>query len=234
MEDSIKWFYPFILRDGSLVDCWLSRDILPLHSTRKKALEYFIKTKVKSFDTALDLACHQGYFTFELEKYFNSVTGVDRFEQSIKEAKLISSEVSNGNSKFIHSTVEDFNQPAELVLCFGVLYHVENPISFLRKISSLSQKYCIIETQIIAPSCPHIEDGTYKSTRQSVGTFALTTDYPEEDLGGQTDLAMVPDINSVLYMLDYLGFKNIELYKPSDTDYEQFKRNQRVIIYAER
>lgn len=234
MNKSTRWFYPFVFSNGVQADCWLAKDILPLHHTRERALEKFLKERVGTFNTALDLACHQGYFSLILEKFGNSVLGIDRYNQSITEAEFVSKDIGLGKCKFVNSTIEDWNQSAELVLCFGVLYHTENPIGFLRKVCSLSEKYLILETQIIASSTPHIEDGTYKTTRDAVGTFALTTDYPEDYLGGITELAMVPDLNAVTFMLSHLGFKTIEVYKPSKGEYEQFVRNQRVIIYAER
>lgn len=234
MNKSTKWFYPFTFSDGSKANCWLSNNVLPLHETRKHALEKFLGDHAVTFDTALDLACHQGYFSLILENYGNEIIGIDRFEQSIKEAEFVANDIGLGKSKFITSTIEDWQQSADLVLCFGVLYHTENPVGFLRKVCSLSKKYLILETQIIASSTPHIEDGTYNTTRNAVGTFALTTDYPEDYLGGITDLAMVPDLNAVKFMLAHLGFNIIEVYKPVKGDYEQFVRNQRVIIYAER
>jgi tRNA (mo5U34)-methyltransferase len=234
MEKNKRWFYPFVLNDGSQVECWLSPDILPLHYTRKNALEKFLTEKIGIFDTALDLACHQGYFSLILENYGNSIIGIDRHSQSIEDAKFISENIGQGKCQFINSEIEEWDQPADLVLCFGVLYHTENPIGFLRKVCELSKKYLIIETQIISSSVPHIEDGTYKATRDAVGTFALTLDYPDDYLGGVTELAMVPDMNSVKFLLGHLGFKNIEVYCPIKNDYEQFVRNQRIIIYAER
>lgn len=234
MIKTTRWFYPFKFKNGETADCWLSKDILPLHETRRSALEKFLTTKIKLVDTSLDLACHQGYFSLILENYSNKVVGIDRCLQSVNEATFVANDLGQGKIEFLHSTIEQYDQPADLVLCFGVLYHTENPILFLRKVGNLSKKYLIIETQIIASSTPHLEDGTYKATRDVVGTFGLTKDYPEDYLGGITDLALVPDLNAVKFMLSYLGFKNIELYNPSESDYEQFKRNQRVIIYAER
>lgn len=234
MKNSTKWFYPFVFNNGDKVDCWLSPNILPLHDTRKKALNYFLKNRVLTFDTALDVACHQGFFSFELEKYFNTVLGIDKNEQSISEAIYVSEKMGLGKCQFLHCNIEDYVGTFDLVLCFGVLYHTENPISFLRKISQLTNRYLIIETQIISSFTPHLEDGTYKNIKEVKGTFGLTIDDSEEELAGITDLAMVPDLNALLYMLKYLKFQNIELYKPEKGDYEQFTRNQRIIVFAEK
>lgn len=234
MKDSNDWFYPFKLSNGDHVNCMLPEDILPLHDTRLKALEYFIhKNNYNDNDTALDLACHQGYFSFELEKYFNSVVGIDRFKDSIDKANYIKTD-RGSNCNFIHSTIENYNNSADFVLCFGLLYHIENPLEIFRKLNRLTKRACLIETQIASSTSSHVEDGTYKSIRTPKGTFTLVKDYSDSSIGGITDLALVPDQNAVLNILNHLNFKNIEIYKPSKNDYEQFVRNQRIIIYAER
>lgn len=226
------WFYPFKLKDGTQVNCMLPEDILPLHETRLRVLSSFA-SKIKNNETALDLACHQGYFSFELEKYFNSVTGIDRFRDSLDKAEFIKSD-KNSKCKFIESTIENYNVPADFVLCYGLLYHVENPIEIFRKIGSLTKHACLIETQVCSTSIPHVEDGTYKSIRSPLGTFALVSDYSDSNIGGLTNIAMVPDINAVVNILKYLGFSKIEIYNPVNKDYEQFIRKQRIIVYAER
>jgi trans-aconitate methyltransferase len=222
------WFYPFPI-DG--IECMLPAEVLPLHETRIKALTQFLTTHPCS--SAIDLGCHQGYFTLELEKHIPKVEGIDRFADSIEQAQFVYSNLGNGRSTFKQATIENYIASADLVLCYGVLYHVENPIEVLRKISTMSLKYCIIETQVASPSKPHVEDGTYKSVRTPLGTFTLVSDYSDTNIGGLTDIALVPDLDAILNILKLLGFKT-ELYKPASTDYEQFVRGQRVIIFAEK
>jgi SAM-dependent methyltransferase len=228
MTQLTGWFYPFPI-DG--IECMLPAEVLPLHATRIKALQQFLATH--PCESATDLGCHQGYFTLELEKYINNVTGIDRFAESIAQAEFIYSQLGNGNSTFKQSLIEDYADVVDLVLCYGVLYHIENPIEIFRKICSIAGKYCVIETQVASSSKPHVEDGTYKSIREPLGTFTLVNDYSASNIGGPTDIALVPDLDAVLNILKMFGFKT-ELYVPDSTDYEQFVRGQRVIIYAER
>lgn len=226
------WFYPFKLSDGTEVECMLPSDVLPLHETRLRVLRSFV-SKINQNETALDLACHQGYFSFELEKHFKSVVGIDRFKDSIDKANFIKAD-KKSMCEFIETTIENYNTPADFVLCYGLLYHVENPIEIFRKIGSLANRSCLIETQVCSASLPHVEDGTYKSIRTPLGTFAVVSDYSDSNIGGLTNIAMVPDLNAVINMLKHLGFTKIEVYNPVNSDYEQFVRKQRVIVYAER
>jgi len=222
------WFYPFPI-DG--IECMLPAEVLPLHDTRIKALRQFLATH--PCESAIDLGCHQGYFTLELEKHIAKVEGIDRFTDSIEQAQFVYNKLGNGRSTFKQALIEDYIARVDLVLCYGVLYHVENPIQIFRRINNMAQKYCIIETQVASSSSPHIEDGTHKSIRHPLGSFALVSDYSDSNIGGPTNIALVPDLNAVLNLLKMFGFKT-ELYSPDSTDYEQFVRGQRVIIYAER
>jgi ubiquinone/menaquinone biosynthesis C-methylase UbiE len=228
MTQITGWFYPFPIEG---LECMLPAEVLPLHETRLKALRQFLETH--PCDSAIDLGCHQGYFTLEMEKYIPKVEGIDRFSKSIEQANIIYQQLGNGRSTFKQSLIEHHNTVVDLVLCYGVLYHVENPIQILRSINTMTQKFCIIETQVASPSSPHIEDGTHKSIRQPLGSFTLVSDYSDSNIGGPTNIALVPDLNAVLNLLKMFGFKT-ELYTPDSTDYEQFVRRQRVIIYAER
>lgn len=222
------WFYPFPI-DG--ITCMLPAEVLPLHETRIKALRQFLETH--PCESAIDLGCHQGYFTLELEKHIPKVEGIDRFTESIEQAQYVYSKLGNGRSTFKQALIEQHIARVDLVLCYGVLYHVENPIEILRRIRNMAEKYCIIETQVASSSKPHVEDGTYKSIRSPLGTFTLVSDYSDSNIGGTTDIALVPDLDAVLNILKMFGFKTT-LYSPDSTDYEQFVRGQRVIIYAER
>ncbi len=230
MTQLTEWFYPFII-NGKSVNPNLLPEVVQLHEIRIKALRHFFKTR--SCKTAIDLACHQGYFTLELEKHVNEVVGIDRFADSIDKAKYIHNLLGDGRSTFINSTIEEYNNTADLVLCYGLLYHIENPIEIFRKLSAMSTRYCIIETQVASSSNPHVEDGTYKSIRKPLGTFTLVKDYSASNIGGLTDIALVPDLPAVLNLLEMFGFK-FEMYNLDLTDYEQFARRQRVIIFAER
>ena len=79
-----------------------------------------------------------------------------------------------------------------------------------------------------------IEDGSYLWQRDLKGLFGLCIDYSDSPEGGLTDLALVPSRHAVEFLLKQFGFKTVTFYKPAPEDYEQFVRNHRVIIIAEK
>jgi hypothetical protein len=56
------------------------------------------------------------------------------------------------NVTYEECNIEDLSSeigPYDLCLCLGLLYHLENPVLSLRKISSITGEVCIIETQVV-------------------------------------------------------------------------------------
>lgn len=232
-----KWFYEFNLPDGTKTESYLPEDVRKIHSTRGKILRYYLDTFKKFTSTALDISCHEGFFSLILAEHFESVTSLDKNAQSLEKAIQIANLFDNSKIKFVNSSVEawDETQSADFVLCFGLLYHVENPIQILRKLAALTKKALCLETQVLPVNITAvIEDGSYLWQRELNGIFGLCIDYSESPEGGLTDLSLVPSKQALEFLLRQFGFKTVNFYKPETDDYEQFVRGHRVVIFAEK
>lgn len=100
--------------------------------------------------TALDLGCGLGHYAEILHQHGLDVLAVDGRVENVKEARR----------RFPHLNfqVADAQNPAlaqlgkfDLVFCFGLLYHLENPFRVVRSIAELSSKLTLIEG-IVYPS----------------------------------------------------------------------------------
>jgi hypothetical protein len=236
---SQQWFYEFRLPDGSITQSYLPDFVRPIHHTREKALRKFLKDFSSSgiFDKAIDVSCHEGYYSHLLAGFFKHVRAIDKNEGSLAKAKLITEALNVNNIEYILTSLEEWKdaEPADLVLCYGLLYHIENPVEIMRKLTAITKKAICIESQILPSSSKMlIEDGCYIKQRESKGTFGLCMDYPTIKEGGLTELALVPSADALVSLLEYFGFGNIRFYEPEEVDYEQFTRGHRVIIYAEK
>ena len=232
-----KWFYEFDLPDGTKTQSYLADVAKQIHVTREKVLRQFLSSLSDEYSTALDISCHEGFFSIILAEYFEKVIGLDKNSESLEKAKLIANVLGQKAIQFEESSVEqwDENQPADFVLCFGLLYHVENPIQIMRKLAGLAKKSLCIETQVLPFDINGpIEDGSYLWQREMTGMFGLCVDYSSRPEGGLTDLALVPSRQALVFLLKQFGFKTVTFYKPDQNDYEQFVRNHRVIIFAEK
>jgi tRNA (mo5U34)-methyltransferase len=235
------WFYEFDLPTGEKTICDLPASVIEIHRCRRDKLISVIDRfgdEARTF-TALDLGCHEGYFAIEMARRLQHVTGYDFRSQSIDAAKLIADVLNVKNVRFETADVQSSQfltaEPADFILLFGLLYHVESPIKLLRTATQLGKRHVLLETQVFPYDLSgRIEDGSYEWQRNVDGMFALTTDYPEGREGGSTDLALVPSLNAVKYLLRHFGFPHVEVVPPASDDYEQYRRGSRVIILASR
>jgi tRNA (mo5U34)-methyltransferase len=90
-----------------------------------------------------------------------------------------------------------------------------------------------LETQVFPYDVlGRIEDSFYNNLRAVNGVFALVPDWPQAREGGSTDLALVPSLNALLFLLRSFGFEDTEVLSAEPDDYEQFQRGSRVIVYG--
>jgi tRNA (mo5U34)-methyltransferase len=232
-----KWFYEFDLPDGSRTESYIPENVRPVHATRAKALRNYLEGLRTECSSALDISCHEGFFSVLLSDYFKNVVGVDRNAASLEKAQQITTLFDKSNITFKHSSLESLtaSDAADFVLCYGLLYHVENPVEILRCLATVCRKALCIETQVLPFELQGpIEDGSFLWQRNLQGTFGLAVDYADRPEGGMTNLALVPSLGALTFILKSLGFSSVELYTPTADDYEQFVRRHRVIVLAKR
>ena len=234
-----KWFYEFDLPDGSRTLSDVPVEILPIHTSRRDKMLKIIQDRVdRSHElTAADFASHEGYYSIELAKHFKNVRGYEFRQSSLDAARLIADVLKVANVEFVQADLQKMQYNAcmsvDFVLLYGLIYHLENPIHTIRLASQICRKHILIETQIFPYDISGgLEDGHYSAIRPIEGVFGLTPDYARGREGGSTDIALVPSLNGLIFLLKTFGFSEI-LVLPSDRDdYEQFHRGRRVVIYG--
>jgi SAM-dependent methyltransferase len=99
---------------------------------------------------ALDVGCGYGFFSRTLSDCGLKVTAIDGRESNVEEAAR-----RNPN---VEARVCDVQAPGmdllgkfDCVLCFGLLYHLENPLAAVRNIVATTGKVLLIES-VVAPS----------------------------------------------------------------------------------
>lgn len=96
---------------------------------------------------AIDVGCGLGYFSGFLKSLGLTVTAVDGRQQNLDEAQR-----RNPDIRFLHFDAEN---PAikslgkfDLVFCFGLLYHLENPMLAIRHLKEMTGKLLLVEAVI--------------------------------------------------------------------------------------
>jgi len=234
------WFYAFRLPDGSTTKVDIPAEVLKIHATREQHLERVIERYVPRAAElhALDLACHEGFFSMTLARHFQQVIGVEQRAESVESARKLTELLGLRNITYHQSRVEDLpvgEFVADFVLMFGLLYHVHDPVGMLSHVARLSRKQLCIETQILPfDIAGNVEDGCHLWMRPLRGLFGLVEDYPQGREGGTTSFAMIPTRSGLVWLLQRLGFASVEVIEPERNDYEQFLRGQRIIVLASR
>jgi len=101
-----------------------------------------------ALQTALDMGCGGGYFSGVLEDLGFTVTGTDLREENLTLCRQrfpqLTFEQVNLDASFASETRYD------LVLMFGILYHLESPLQTIRHISQTVGRVGIISTRVAA------------------------------------------------------------------------------------
>jgi SAM-dependent methyltransferase len=146
---------------------------------RKTFLTAFLRDSRPSLElsSAIDVGCGVGEFSKFLSDMNLRVVGVDGRTENAAEAKRRFPQIP-----FITADAENLPVPDigtfDLVLCFGLLYHLENPFRMIRSLYSLTSKVLIAETMCTPDSNPTmdlLDEGV--SENQSLNYVAF---YPSE------------------------------------------------------
>jgi hypothetical protein len=96
----------------------------------------------------VDLGCLEGGYSVEFAKLGFNTLGIEAREENILKCNYVKSELNLQNLNFIKDDVRNLNQYGEfdIVVCYGLLYHLNDPIDFLKKISLATKKILFLHT----------------------------------------------------------------------------------------
>ncbi len=222
----------------------MSNEFLKVHETRRKMiftlLDKIIGDKWPEMN-CLDVACNEGYYSFELAKRgAKKVIGFDAREINIQKANFVKSWFSYDNIEFF---IEDINridtqkfEKFDIVFCLGLLYHLENPLLAMKKCREFTKNICVIDTQITRASMKISTGwGVTGNDRETVDSIAVLDEpYYKTDINSSTTgLSLVPNRSALITMLNHCGFSKIGFIEPYPDSYEQYINHDRVIIFAQ-
>jgi len=162
------------------------------------------------------------------------VVGVDARRVHIADATLIREAYDLRNLEFIHGNVLALDPSTlglfDVVLCFGLLYHVDDPIGLLRLCRRLCKGICLIKTQVGPNVTGEIDWGSSRWSQRIVGSFSLIaepdTDNPKAGISG---ISLVPSPEALLWTMNAVGFGRVSFVQTPEDAYEQHASGKRVM-----
>lgn len=158
----------------------------------------------------LDVGCGPGYFTRFFINQQCSVVGVDAREENIKKLR---SQYSDVDARVL-DIEKDPVQPLgtfPVIFCYGLLYHLENPILVIEKLSALCTEFLILETIITDHPLP-------------LSCLVCETSHPNQALRG---VGHRPTPAYVVAALQHAGFSKIytPVFPPHHPDFIFERKN---------
>ena len=182
-----------------------------MNESRKEFLVQLLPGLIAQMNirTALDLGCGVGFFANCLASMGLDVTGVDARADNITEARKRYPGVGFCVQDVEESTILKM-EPKDIVLCFGLLYHLENPFRVIRNLFALTRELTIVESMIAPHQAP----------------AAVLLDERRAEDQSLDCVAFVPSEECLVKMLYRAGF--LAVYKPTiQPEHEEFKKTLR-------
>ena len=198
----------------------------------------------------LDLASHDGRFSYAcLALGARHVTGVEGRAHLVSRADESLSSLGYAREKFhfVHADLFDYLQDVEpgsfdIILCFGVFYHMIKQVEFLRQISRIKPAHLILDTFVAKEHTEKVDfwrihlalrrmiravGDTFRNRKRNAGCLVFKYERSQKD-GATIDssgLIAWPTGSLVEVLLRYYGFefKDIDWHGQAIDDWSRIK-----------
>jgi len=186
--------------------------------------------------SVIDVACNAGGFSFEAASHgAERVLGIDVADRYIDQANFIKRALELDQVEFKKMLVEDCDERDigmfDIAFCFGILYHLEDVVLAMKKLSSVTREIMVIDATVI--KTPFTRKSMWKMNVPRV----VESDDKSTTALWRTEkrCQFKPNVNAVIELLDFLGFSKVEIIKPRQRNLEfRYYRGKRVTFLARR
>jgi len=228
------WMYPFDLK-GHLTPIPKNWDSYVIYRNRPfKRKKYIFDPVVELLGGSLrgkrvlDLGCNAGFWSLcAIEEEADFVLGIDARQMFIEQANFVfeAKEVDKSKYNFIAGNILDIDFSEfgtfDIALCFGLLYHMNKPISLIEKIAKANNDILVLDTRVSNTWGSHME---------------ILFDYEGPDSYVDYKLVMRPTKRAVFDIVKLFGYSAVML-KPPFTDYEgvwDYRWERRAFLCAKK
>ena len=172
--------------------------------------------------SVLDIGCHSGLFTLDLAgRGARRVDGVDLRPQNIAQARFLARHYGIDNATFEVRDADDLSdeQPRDVVLNLGLLYHVVNPFELIRRTYALCRSFAVIDTVCLT---------------EAVSAFFVLSDKDVHDSSeGKAAYELHPTYRAVIDVIRHGGFSDVvEIVGRADRPHDLYAARRRRCFLA--
>lgn len=246
IENEIKRLSPFhhkvdLPYELSTYDPELSirhRETTRLDSLTRHAFPELLKVCGGSLEgkRILDVACNCGGFSVEAANNgAEYVLGFDVADRYLDQANFIKRALEMDQIEFKKMAVEDCDEGSigmfDVTFCFGILYHLEDPVLAMKKLASVTRDIMLVDATVI--KTPFTRSSMWKMNVPRV----VESDDKSTTALWRTEkrCQFKPNARAVVELLKFLGFSKVDIVKPRQKSLEfRYYRGKRVTFLARR
>ena len=140
--------------------------------------------------------------------------GIDIVDRYIEQANFIKAAVGVKNVSFEKCSLDDLSPGThglfDIALCFGILYHLENPVASMRRIAAVTRKVMVVDTNVMTTT-DDLPVWQMKISGGPIGDKDVTSLWrPAEGV-----CQFVPSRAAVARLLQFLGFPTVAYLEPT-------------------
>src|SRR5712664_2651602 len=174
---------------------------------------------VLNLSTALDAGCGVGFFSKILQEAGLEVHAFDGRTENVEQARARFPGISFAQGDVENPEIRKLGE-FDLVLCFGLLYHLENPFSAIRNLRAVTRKGLLLESMCLPDHKPWM---------------LLRKELSLEDQS-LTDVAFYPSEGCFVKMLYRAGFAGVYRVRvpPAHDDFHDTPEHarRRTVLFA--
>jgi len=191
--EALGWYHSIELPGGEVL-----RGLQTIERLKSRLAQFAIPTDLRG-KRVLDIGAWDGWFTFEMERRGAGVVALDLVSN---EKFLLARDLLKSTADYLVGDICRLSPVIlgrfEIVLFFGVLYHLKHPLLALERVCEITTDTAYVESYVI-------DDGT------DLDAPPVLEYYEGTELRGQFDNWVGPNVVGLLAMARMAGFAEVQL-----------------------